>query len=60
MRTACSRESCPELHVNTDELYISDPIRWSQTFGQTHISLEEAQALPLLLQLERIFYPATN
>lgn len=38
---------------------ISDPARWSQTFGQTHISLG-AQSLPLLLQLEQTFYPATT
>lgn len=60
MRTAHTRESRPTLPVNTDEPYISDPVRWSQTFGQTHTSLEEAQSLPLLLQLEQIFYPATN
>lgn len=59
MRTAYTQESRPTLPVNTDELCISDPVRWSQTFGQTHISLG-AQSLPLLLQLEQTFYPATN
>jgi hypothetical protein len=31
-----------------DELYINDPIQWSQTFGQTDISLEEVKNVAII------------
>lgn len=40
------------LPDNTDELYINDPVQWSQTFGQTEGSLEEVTTLPFLQQVK--------